>query len=158
MVNMQLPVLWRALSEGYGLRSDEPEAADVAEKVVHRRAAIARWLAGFEKRGELIAALERVGVAWGDVRNGFDALESPAVTERDVVTEVDDGVGGKRRLIDSPYRFSAASAGVRRGASRAGAHNREALADWLELGDAALDELERSGALRADLGAASESR
>jgi hypothetical protein len=33
-----------------------------------------------------------------------------------------------------------------RGAERqgAGAHNRGALADWLELGDAALDELERS--------------
>ena len=51
-------------------------------------------------------------------------------------------------MIDSPYRFSAGSAGVRSGASRAGAHNRGALADWLELGDAALDELERSGVLR----------
>jgi len=158
MVNMVLPVFWRALSEAYGLRSDEPANADVSAKAVHRRAAIARWVAGFETRAELIAALERVGVAWGDLRSGARVFEAPAVTERGVVTEVDDGAGGKRRVVDSPYRFSAASAGVRGGASRAGAHNREALADWLELGDAALDELERSGALRADLGGAGEAR
>jgi len=158
MVNMVLPVFWRALSEAYGLRSDEPVDADKASKGVHRRAAIARWLAGFDSRAELIVALERVGVAWGDVRDGKSVLEAPAVTERGVVTEVDDGSGGKRRVIDSPYRFSAASAGVRSGASRAGAHNREALSDWLELGDAALDELERSGALRADSGGTGEGR
>jgi crotonobetainyl-CoA:carnitine CoA-transferase CaiB-like acyl-CoA transferase len=61
---------------------------------VHRRAAIARWIAGFDSRGELLAALEKVGVAWGDVRDGAHVLASPAVVERDVVTEVDDGAGG----------------------------------------------------------------
>ena len=149
MVNMQLPVLWRALAAAHGLRSDEPANADVAAKGVHRRASIARWIAGFHSRAELIAALEKAGVAWGDVRAGAEVLEAPAVVEREVITEVDDGAGGRRRVIDSPYRFSAASAGIRRGASRAGAHNRDALAEWLALGDAALDELERSGVLRA---------
>jgi CoA:oxalate CoA-transferase len=158
MVNMQLPLFWRALSDAYGLRSDEPESADVNAKVVHRRAAIASWLAAFDTRADLIAKLERVGVAWGDVRDGARALDAPAVIERGVIAEVDDGVGGKRRVVDSPYRFSSASAGVRAGASRAGAHNRAALADWLELGGAALDELERCGVLRAEPGTEQEKR
>jgi CoA:oxalate CoA-transferase len=148
MVNMSLPVLWRALRDAYGLRSDEPASADLAAKVVHRRAAIARWIASFDERAALLAALEKVGVAWGDVRDGARVLEAPAVVERGLIAEVDDGAGGKRRVIDTPYRFSAARAGVRGGATRAGAHNRTALGDWLELGDAALDELERSGVLR----------
>jgi CoA:oxalate CoA-transferase len=154
MVNQHLAMFWKTLSDAYGLRSDEPSGADVAAKVIHRRAAIARWMVSFPTRGELIQALEKVHVAWGDVRSGMQVLESPAVTERGVVTEVDDGVGGKRRLIDTPYRFSAAAAGVRAGASRAGAHNRETLSDWLALGGAALDELERAGVLRADPGRA----
>jgi CoA:oxalate CoA-transferase len=148
MVNMQLPVLWRALVQAHGLRSDEPANADLVAKIVHRRAAIARWLASFATRAQVIAALEKVGVAWGDVRGDAQVLEAPAVLERDVIAEVDDGAGGKRRVIDTPYRFSASRAGVRGGASVSGAHNRTALADWLELGDAALDELERSGVLR----------
>src|SRR5205085_3298199 len=39
--------------------------------------------------------------------------EQATIVARGVITEVDDRGGGRRRITQSPYRFSDASAGVR---------------------------------------------
>ncbi|MDG1487494.1 MAG: hypothetical protein P8R40_04845, partial [SAR324 cluster bacterium] len=45
--------------------------------------------------------------------------------------EVDDRVGGKRSIPDSPYKFQQLEAGVRAGAPHLGEHNEEVLRQWL---------------------------
>ena len=45
-------------------------------------------------------------------------------------------IGGRRRVTNTPYRFSAADAGVRRPAAYRGEHNYEALGEWLGCSDA----------------------
>ena len=149
MVNQHLSMFWRTLSDAYGLRSDEPENAELAVKVVHRRAAIARWFAGFKKRSELLAAMERVHAAWGHVRREPEGLETQPGTERGVVVEVD-----RRRRRKAPPDRLTLPLPRPRPRVRAGARGAPTTArhspTGSDLGSAALDELERFGVLRAD--------
>ncbi len=48
-----------------------------------------------------------------------------------MVVEVDDRAGGTRPVVQSPYRFSEAEAGIRRPAPWKGEHNAEVLLEWL---------------------------
>ena len=67
-----------------------------------------------------------------------------------MLTDVDDRGGGRRRITNTPYRFSAAEAGVRRPAAYRGEHNYEALADWLGSSEADIDGWHRDGILLQD--------
>jgi crotonobetainyl-CoA:carnitine CoA-transferase CaiB-like acyl-CoA transferase len=58
--------------------------------------------------------------------------------------------GSDRRVVALPYEFSAASAAVQRGVARRGAHNTEALADWLGLDANAVATMTAAGVLIAD--------
>ena len=58
--------------------------------------------------------------------------------------------GGQRRVVNTPYRFSNAEAGVRGPAAYRGEHNYEALADWLGSSEADIDEGHREGILLQD--------
>ena len=55
-----------------------------------------------------------------------------------------------RRVVQSPYRFSAARSGVRRGASYRGEHNREVVREWLDLTLDEVAKLEEVGVLLTD--------
>ena len=83
-----------------------------------------------------------------DHREVFDRQGS--IDGRQILTTVDDRAGGERRITNTPYKFSAAEAGVRGPAPYRGEHNYEAVADWL--GDAAPDVegLHDSGVLLQD--------
>ena len=62
-----------------------------------------------------------------------------------MTVEVDDRTGRRVRVLNSPYRFSDASAGVRGTPAFRGEHNREVLRELLGLSDEAIAALERDG-------------
>jgi crotonobetainyl-CoA:carnitine CoA-transferase CaiB-like acyl-CoA transferase len=124
--------LWRQLSTVLGVEDPTPADADLEEKIAARRAATRRFLTSTcADRPAVIAAMDEMNLAWGDVRTTFAALDLPTVSHRRTITEVDDRGGGTRRLPQSPYRFSAAESRVRGGAPHQGEHNAVVLRDWL---------------------------
>jgi crotonobetainyl-CoA:carnitine CoA-transferase CaiB-like acyl-CoA transferase len=123
--------LWRRLSEVEGVPDPAPDAA-LPGKIAARRAAFAHHVnVTCADRTSVIAALDRMNLAWGDVRTTREALALPTVQHRGTIVHVDDRGGGQRPVPQSPYRFSAADARVRGGAPHRGEHNLAVLADWL---------------------------
>ena len=142
---------WRVLNTRAGLQDPTPEGADLDTKIAMRRQAIQDYLLSFTDRDVLLATLTEVNLAWGNVHDHRDVFERQGSIEgRNVLTEVDDRGGGRRRITNTPYRFSAAEAGVRRPAAYRGEHNHEALADWLGSSDADIEEWHRAGILLHD--------
>ncbi|MPY93569.1 MAG: CoA transferase [Acidimicrobiia bacterium] len=139
---------WRQLSRGGGLADPTPEGADLKAKISARRAAIEAHLLSFPDRASLIAALDAVNLAWGNVFDHREVYErQPSVGAREMLTEVDDRAGGRRKVTQTPYRFSAAQAGVRGPSAYRGEHNYDALEDWIGLSKTEIDELHTSGVL-----------
>ena len=58
--------------------------------------------------------------------------------------------GDERRITNTPYKFSAAEAGVRGPAPYRGEHNYEAVADWLGDESPDLERLHDAGVLLQD--------
>jgi crotonobetainyl-CoA:carnitine CoA-transferase CaiB-like acyl-CoA transferase len=124
--------LWRQLNEIEGVPDPTPPGADLGGKIAARRAAFGRFLTETcTDRASVIAALDRMNLAWGDVRDSRAALDLPTVRHRGTITRVDDRGGSTRRITQSPYRYSDAEARVRGGAPHQGEHNAAVLADWL---------------------------
>lgn len=124
--------LWRQLTTIMGVSDPTPDGAALADKIAARRAAAEHFLQRVcRDRAAVIAAMEKMNVAWGDVRTSTQALDLPTVRHRATFTAVDDRGGGTRSVPQSPYRFSAATAFVRGGAPHQGEHNEAVLADWL---------------------------
>ncbi len=142
---------WRVLNTRAGLKDPTPEGADLETKIALRREAIQRYLLSFPDRDSLLAKLNEVNLAWGDVHDHKHVFERQASIEaRAVLTDVDDRGGGRRRITNTPYRFSAAEAGVRGPAAYRGEHNYDALADWLGASAADVDGWRRAGILLED--------
>ena len=146
---------WRVLNTRAGLEDPTPEGADLETKIALRREAIQGYLLSFPDRESLLAKLNEVNLAWGDVHDHQQVFDRQGSIEgRDVLTDVDDRGGGQRRITNTPYRFSAAEAGVRGPAAYRGEHNYDALADWLGASDADIDGWHRAGILLQDDNAA----
>lgn len=127
--------IWNHLSEEGGLRDPAPAGAAIAEKSRLRKALVREYILGLAGRDALIAILDRRNIAWGDVRTAEDIRAQPTVRHREMIAQVDDRAGGTRPVVQSPYRFSAAEAGIRRPAPWRGEHNHEVLRDWLGVED-----------------------
>jgi CoA:oxalate CoA-transferase len=147
MLNRTLPHVWKLLKSTYGLTSDEPANADQETKIRCRREAVVRWMASFADRESLKRALEKADLAWGEVRTSANLLDSPTIAARGVAASVEDGQGGARLVIQSPYRFSDAESGVRGRAAYLGEHNTEVLKEWLDSSEADLQRLTDGGIL-----------
>jgi CoA:oxalate CoA-transferase len=138
---------WYQLSRAYGLVDPSPYEADLDTKISSRRGVVTEWLCRFPDRKSVTEALEAADVPWAELRTTAEAL---AASERDgwpMVVTVDDRGGGQRQVLQSPYRFSDAEAGLRGPAPLLGEHNGEVLADWLGLDEAAVAGLEKRGVL-----------
>ncbi len=108
------------------------------EKIQHRRAAAQDFFnRDCVDRAAVIAALDKMNLAWGDVRPPEKITQQPTVQHRGSITQVDDGAGGQRPITQSPYRFSGAHAGVKGRAPHQGEHNAQVLEDWLALSQSA---------------------
>ncbi len=142
---------WRVFNTKAGLVDPTPDGADLETKIRMRREAIEQYLLSFPDRESLITKLNEVNLAWGDVFDHREVLEKQGSIEgRQVLIEVDDRDGGRRRTTNTPYRFSDAEAAVRGPAPHKGEHNYDALTDWLELSQSEVDRLHRSGVLLQD--------
>jgi len=139
--------VWKQLVKRAGVVDPTPADATLAEKIEVRRAAARAFFTNLPDRAAVIAALDRMNLAWGDVRAGAEALALPTVTHRRSITKVDDRGGGERGVVQSPYRFSAAASGARGGSPRQGEHNAEVLTEWLGLNARDVDALRAAGVL-----------
>ena len=111
---------------------------------------MAEHLRAFESFTALVAALDSVRLAWGRVREvGEDTYAQPSVASRGVLVEVEDNVGEKRRVVQSPYKFSNADSGIQPSSRAAdiGADNESALRDWLGWDADRVNALRKSGVL-----------
>ena len=150
LVSGALQNTWRTIHTRYHVADPTPPGADLETKVSLRRQAVANWFRSFTDRAALIAALEAGNLAWADVRPAENAFDQPSAVAHGAAASVDDRGGGTRLVVQSPYRFSDATAGVRGGAPRRGEHNTAVLADWLGWGPDRVGELAVAGALQTE--------
>ena len=124
--------IWKLLSTVMGVTDGLGDDATLEEKISARRAASKRFFTETcRNRQEVIDALDKMNIAWGDVRPAAEVTDLACVKARQSIKEVPDRQGGMRPVPDSPYRFRYLESGVRRGAPHLGEHNNEVLADWL---------------------------
>jgi CoA:oxalate CoA-transferase len=146
----ELKSVWHQLHTTHAIVDPTPAGADLDTKIRCRRAAIAGWFAAFSSRAEVTAALDAAGLAWGDVADQKDVVRSAQAQARGVIATVDDGAGGTRPVIQSPYRFSAATSGARGPAPSRGEHTHEVLAEWCGMSRDDVDNLVAAGVLLAE--------
>ena len=124
--------IWKQLSEVCGVTDGLGADASLDEKIAARRAASHEFFnVTCADRAAVIAALDEMNIAWGDVRTAADTRELASVIARDTIAEVDDRAGGTRPIPQSPYHFARGEAYVRGGAPHLGEHNADVLGDWL---------------------------
>jgi CoA:oxalate CoA-transferase len=127
--------IWKLLSSVYGVSDglEDLQKATLEEKIQSRRAASKHFFTETcSSREEVIVALDKMNIAWGDVRPASDVQELASVKARGSIIEVDDRAGGTRSIPDSPYKFRQLEADVRAGAPHLGEHNEEVLRQWLD--------------------------
>ena len=100
-------------------------------------------------RDELVGRLEAANLPCAVVQSLREALEGPFARERDLLVEVDDGRGSRRRVTRLPYRFSRSGTAPPRPAPRRGEHNAEVLREVLELDADRIRALVEAGVLLA---------
>lgn len=142
--------IFKKLVEDCGLVDPTPQGASLQDKIALRRRAVSEFLGSFPDVQSLGAMLDRANLAWGQVQSTYDAVASQTSTFRKTVVEVDDRAGGKRRVIQSPYRFSAAVSGLRGAAPYRGEHNQTVLREWLGCEPAEIEQLEAERVLVAE--------
>ncbi|MEE2785114.1 MAG: CoA transferase [Pseudomonadota bacterium] len=124
--------IWHQLHTICGLQDGLDRDVGLEEKIRVRRAAVYRFLnETCPDRESVIAALDRMNIAWGDVRDVADVADLVSVKARGSITLVDDRDGGVRPTPQSPYHFRQSQAAVQGGAPHLGEHNREILQTWL---------------------------
>lgn len=142
--------LWMQLTKLMGVNDPTSKDTPLAEKISTRRAIVAEYMLALETWDQVEEALHTMNLAWGKVREPADVVDQPTLVSRGAIVQMDDRAGGTRPLTQSPYRFSAATSGVRGPAPHRGEHNVQVLADWLGYDEAAVDALMADGALQKD--------
>ncbi len=126
--------IWHQLHTFFALEDglDKSGAPSLEEKITARRAAAAHFFnETCGDRDAVVAALNNMNSAWGDVRKASDVEQLASVQARGTIAQVDDRAGGTRSIPQSPYRFRRHQSSVASGAPHLGEHNREVLEDWL---------------------------
>ena len=139
-----------AADEVDGVNDPTSKDTPLAEKISTRRAIVADYMLALNTWEQVEEALHTMNLAWGKVRQPADVVEQPTLVSRGAIVQMDDRAGGTRPLTQSPYRFSAATSGVRGPAPHRGEHNAQVLEDWLGYDEAAVGALTADGALQKD--------
>jgi len=143
--------VWKQLVDVHGVVDPTPAGAELSEKIRCRHEAVGAFLMSFADSAAARAALDRAGLATGKLQSTQEGLRSPTLAHREAIVEVDDRDGGKRRVIQSPYRFSDADSGAHPGgATYRGEDNVQVLADWLGMSAPDARALETSKVLLRD--------
>ncbi len=133
--------VFASLARTYDTPDNAPLTVSLAMVVM------AGWFASFTERSALLAELEAAGLAWAQLRDTTNLLESPSLRGGDVVTEVDDHAGGVRGVVRMAYRFSDADPLVRGADPQRGGHNGQVLSESIGASAATVDALIANGAL-----------
>lgn len=131
MITGGLRWIWHQLSASAGLVDPSPADADIEVKIASRRAIIREHLCGLPDRAAVIDAFDSANLAWADVRECAEVMESPTLVHRNTIVDVDDRAGGTRKVVRNPYRMSGTDFSDIGVAAFRGEHNAEVLADWL---------------------------
>ena len=94
--------IWKSVHERLGVPDPTPEGADLTTKVLARRQAWRDFVAGFDDRAELLAALDRANLAWGVVKTSKEAVQSPTFAHRGTLTELTEPDGSTYSVIRAP--------------------------------------------------------
>jgi CoA:oxalate CoA-transferase len=141
---------WRQISQTFGLADPANPEHTPEQKAAARRETLEQWFASFETRAEAQRALDEASVVWADVLTTEEALAAPSLSARGSIVEVEDGTGGTRRVIRSPYRFSNASSGIPGPARHVGENTIEVLGDWGNYSQDEVDNLIEAGVVFTD--------
>lgn len=142
--------VWKCASEVLELQDPSPKGCDLDEKIRGRRKAWQEYLLSFKTRSLLLFELNRANLACGDVKTAQEAVLSPTLSHRKSLVEIDDRKGGKRRVVQSPYRFSRSESKVRGPAPLVGEHNYEVLTEWAGMSEEDIRSLTEAGVLLAE--------
>jgi crotonobetainyl-CoA:carnitine CoA-transferase CaiB-like acyl-CoA transferase len=136
--------IWSQLARVFGLSDGLAGSPTLEEKISARRAAAKDFFTSTcTNRDEVIAALDKMNIAWGDVRPAGKVTDLACVQDRQTITQVDDRNGGTRPTTQSPYRYRYYESQVQGGAPHLGEHNHLILKDWLTWDDQQIDRFGR---------------
>ena len=128
----------------------DPRFATLAARRLHADdldAVVSAWTAGRDA-ADTAALLRGAGVPAERVAHMPDVAASPVLEARGFFTELPHPSVGVKRLAGPPWRASRSPMVATSAAPCLGQHTRTALARWLGLDDARLDELDAAGVLR----------
>jgi len=129
---------------------EDPRFATEADRLTNREelyGVVRDWVRAQDDVGALERRLADAGLAMGVVRTVAELADTPWATDRGAIAEVDDRGGGTVRVPEAPWRFSSTPARARGGPAYRGEHNRDVLAELLDVDAATLDRLEADGVL-----------
>ena len=131
LVSADFRYLWRMLAGEFGLTDPTHKSMPLPEKIRLRRERMQAFFAGLETWEAVEAAMARLNLAWGRVREPAELAEQPTLAAHGLIRAMDDRAGGQRPVVQAPWRFSNAKHGVRGPAPHRGEHNEAVLAEWL---------------------------
>ena len=146
--------VWKQLTRRAGVVDPTPADATLDEKIELRRATARAFFKNLPDRAAVIRALDTHESRMGRRARGFAKRSNCrrfGIAAR--ITRVDDGAGGERPVVQSPYRFSTAKSGARGASPQQGEHNADVLADWLGFDARTIESLRTSGVLMSADGA-----
>lgn len=140
----------RMCVDGFGQPDlvEDPAFATNSDRVhnIERLTAILTAIFASDTRDHWIARLSGIGVPVAPVATIGEAVVSPDVTNRNIVTEIPHPKAGLVPNIRSPYRMSLTPCADAVAAPLLGQHNDEILADVLGLDGETIDKYVRNGA------------
>ena len=139
--------IWKQLNEVCGVQDglQHRTAVSIEDKIAARRSASKQFfMETCLTRDDVITALNKMNIAWGDVRSAADVADLACVQARESIVQIDDRSGGTRSIPQSPYRFRRNQSNVRKGAPHLGEHNDEVLQEWLGWTSADIDKVSSS--------------
>lgn len=142
--------VWRQLSTTHDLVDPTPKDGAVADKVASRYKIATEFLCGLPDRAAVLKALDDAGLAWGEVKELTEVLESPTFAHRGSILQVDDRNDGTRPIVRSPLHLSQSPIRTDGVAPHRGEENDAVLNEWLGLDSAAIESLAAGGVLLAD--------
>ncbi len=141
LLSTDFRLLFRLLTDHLSLVDPSTPGMELEEKIRLRREAVQALINTLDSADKFSQAMSAINVAWGYVRDPSTLREQPTIAARGSVVDIDDRAGSTRPITQAPYRFSNAKSGVRGPAAHRGEHNHGVLSEWLDLNEAAVNDL-----------------
>lgn len=141
---------WHQLTSVHGLVDPGSRDRPVSEKKSDRNRIITDWLLSFPDRDGLVNALNEANLAWGNIRQLGEVLDSPTLKHRETIATIDNRDGGERPVVRSPYKMSASDTRDPGQVAMRGEHNHDVLHEWLGMSLTEVDQLVADNVLLHD--------